>query len=57
MALNGPLPNGYKRRYQSVVPSAYKKEIQIGYSLSSNLYLKTLQKFLFEHSILVEAEN
>ena len=34
-----------------------KRGPQIHYSLSSNFYLKTLLKFLFEHSILVEAEN
>ena len=38
-------------------PLPIKRGPQIRYSLSSNLYLKTLLKFLFEHFILVEAEN
>ena len=57
MALNGPLPGGYKRRYLSVTPFAYKKGTP--YTLFSKLYLylTTLLKFSFERSIFVEAEN
>ena len=38
-------------------PPPIKGGPQIRYFLSSDFYLKTLLKFLFEHSILIEAEN
>ena len=55
--MGSPLLDGYEHRYQPVAPSTYKRGTQIRYSLSSKFYPKTLLKFPFEHSILVEAEN
>ena len=57
LTTSGPLPGGYKRRHQSIAFPAYKWGTQIRYSLSLLPYLKTLLNSLFEHSILVEAEN